>query len=110
LHAIGHISGRLINFREPYEIDYEKIFLEAAKKNKAIEINANPERLDLMDIYIPDAIKKGVKLIIGTDAHNCGQFNYMLYGVGIARRGFAKKEDILNTCNLDKLLKWLKDR
>jgi DNA polymerase (family 10) len=110
LHAIGHISGRLINFREPYEIDYEKIFLEAAKKNKAIEINANPERLDLMDIYIPDAIKKGVKLIIGTDAHNCGQFNYMLYGVGIARRGFAKKEDILNTWNLDKLLKWLKDR
>ncbi len=108
LHAIGHISGRLINFREPYEIDYERIFNAAIYYNKAIEINANPERLDLTDIYIKEALKKGVKLFIGTDAHNLSQLDYMFYGIGCARRGFAKKEDILNTYYLEKFLKWIK--
>lgn len=108
LNGIGHISGRLINFREPYDIDYERIFDAAVKNNIALEINANPERLDLRDVYIKEAVKKGVKLFIGTDAHNLQQLDYIIYGAGCARRGFARKEDILNTYPKEKFLKWLK--
>lgn len=108
LNAIGHISGRLINFREPYDIDYERIFDAAVKNNIALEINANPERLDLRDVYIKEAVKKGVKLFIGTDAHNLQQLDYIIYGAGCARRGFTRKEDILNTYPKEKFLKWLK--
>ncbi|HPD18507.1 MAG TPA: PHP domain-containing protein, partial [Candidatus Goldiibacteriota bacterium] len=107
LKSIGHISGRMINFREPYEIDYPAIFQKAAEKNVAIEINAQPERLDIADVYIKEAVKYGVKFTIGTDSHTCESFDYMIYGVGKARRGWLQKENVINTYTVDKLKKWM---
>src|SRR5208337_3160468 len=98
---------RMINEREPYEVDYEKIFDRAVKTNTAIEINSQPVRLDLKDIYVREAVKMGVKLAINTDAHRTEQFKYMFYGVGVARRGWAKKEDVINTMPLKDLMKWI---
>jgi len=108
LKSIGHISGRMINMREPYELDYGAIFDKAAKNNIALEINAQPERLDISDIYIKEAIKYGVKFTIGTDAHIFESFDYIIYGVGKARRGWATKDDIINTYSVEKILKWMK--
>ncbi|MCX8093276.1 MAG: DNA polymerase/3'-5' exonuclease PolX, partial [Candidatus Goldbacteria bacterium] len=110
LHCIGHISGRMINIREPYEIDYIEIFKKAAKKKIALEINAQPERLDITDIYIKEALKYGVKFIIGTDSHVAESFDYIIYGVGKARRGWLEKEDVINTYTSEKLVKWLKKK
>jgi len=108
IKAIGHISGRMINSREPYEIDYSAIFQKAVEKNIALEINAQPERLDIADIYIKEGKKYGVKFIIGTDSHIAESFDYIIYGVGKARRGWAGKEDVINTYTEEKLIKWLK--
>ncbi|MEI7541788.1 MAG: DNA polymerase/3'-5' exonuclease PolX [bacterium] len=110
LTIIGHISGRVINHRDAYELDYEEIFKKAVKTGTVIEINANPERLDLIDIRIKEAIKMGVKVCIGTDAHTKEQLDYMKYGVGNARRGWAMAENILNTMTLKQLSKWLASR
>jgi DNA polymerase (family 10) len=106
LNVIGHISGRLINIREPYELDYQVIFDKAAKTGVAIEINGNPERLDLADIYIRQAIKSGVKLAVTTDSHSVETFSYMKYAIGKARRGWATKADIINTLNFGKFKEW----
>ncbi len=110
LNIIGHISGRMINEREAYEVDYEKIFDRAIKTNTAIEINSQPVRLDLKDIYVREAVKMGVKLAINTDAHRAEQFKYMFYGIGVARRGWAKKEDVINTMQLKDLIKWMEKK
>ncbi len=107
LKVIGHISGRLINFREPYEIDYVSIFKKAVKKNIALEINAQPERLDIADIYIKEGKKYGVKFIIGTDSHIAESFDYIIYGVGKARRGWLEEKDVINTYTIEKLRHWL---
>ena len=110
LNIIGHISGRMINRREPYELDYEKIFDRAAKEGIAIEVNSQPARLDMRDIYIKEAVRRGVKLTVNTDSHAADQFRFMLYGVGMARRGWARKEDVINTLPLKDVLKWSKGR
>ena len=110
LTIIGHISGRVINHRDPYELDYEAIFEKAAKTGTVIEINANPERLDLVDVRIKEAIRMGVKLCINTDSHAEEQLDYMRYGLGTARRGWATKADILNTMTLKEIEKWLEGR
>jgi len=98
----------MINSREPYEIDYSAIFQKAVEKNIALEINAQPERLDIADIYIKEGKKYGVKFIIGTDSHIAESFDYIIYGVGKARRGWAGKEDVINTYTEEKWIKWLK--
>jgi len=108
LNIIGHISGRMINEREAYEVDYEKVFDRAARTNTAIEINAQPVRLDLRDIYVREAVRMGARLAINTDAHRTEQFQYMFYGIGTARRGWAKKEDVINTLPLKDIIKWIK--
>ncbi|MCE5299439.1 MAG: DNA polymerase/3'-5' exonuclease PolX [Spirochaetia bacterium] len=107
LNIIGHISGRLINHREPYEFDYEEVFKAAKKTGTALEINANPERLDLTDVKVKAAVGHGVKLAIGTDSHGTEQLGHMMYGIGVARRGWATKNDVINTWDLDKLLGWV---
>ncbi len=108
IKAIGHISGRMINSREPYEVDYAAIFKKAVEKNIALEINAQPERLDITDIYIKEGKKYGVKFIIGTDSHIAESFDYIIYGVGKARRGWLSREDVINTYTVEKLKQWLK--
>ena len=100
----GHPSGRLLNEREGVEINWTKIFEFAAENKKIIEINAQPQRLDLADDLVYEAIKAGVTIIINTDSHNAQSLDMMKYGIDVARRGFCQKHHILNTLNLEKLL------
>ena len=108
IDIISHPTGRLINRRDEYLIDFDKI-LKAAKEYKvALEINSFPERLDLNDRNIRKAIEYGVKLVINTDSHHLDQFCFMQFGIAQARRGWATKENIINSWPMEKLLKFFK--
>ncbi len=103
-----HPTGRLINKRPGYPVDIEKV-VEAAKETSTIlEIDAHYDRLDLKDEYVRMAVKKGVKMVIDSDAHHPIHYAYLMFGIGQARRGWATEQDILNTLQVDKLLKALK--
>jgi DNA polymerase (family X) len=105
---LAHPTGRLINQRPGYDLDWEKIFDFVVKNNKALEINSSPLRLDLPDALVREAIKYGVKFFIDTDSHEVNYMDMMRYGVSVARRGFATKHDILNTYEYNKLENWFK--
>jgi DNA polymerase (family 10) len=94
---LGHPTGRLINRRSPMEFDMEKVIDACVKNNVALEINSNPQRLDLIDKYIRIAKEKGAKFAINTDSHATDQPDFVKYGVGIGRRGWLTKKDVLNT-------------
>jgi len=105
---IAHPTGRLITKRGSYDIDLDAI-LDAAKKTKTImEINSYPERMDLRDSHVRAAVKAGVKLVISTDAHNTDQLHFIKLGIGTARRGWATKNDVINTRSLKEMMKLLK--
>jgi DNA polymerase (family X) len=105
---LAHPTGRMLNDRPGYELDFEKIFDFCQKNNKALEVNCWPERLDLPDELIREAIKNGVKLTIDTDSHAVEHMNLMKYGVATARRGWATKSDIINTLKYSDLMEWLR--
>ncbi|MCL5090625.1 MAG: PHP domain-containing protein [Patescibacteria group bacterium] len=100
---LGHPTGRKINEREGYELDWEKIFDFCLRNNKFLEISAWPNRLDLPDFLVREAVTNGVKLVINSDSHAVDQMDLMKYGVAVAKRGWAEKKDILNTCSLDEV-------
>ena len=104
---IAHPTGRLIGERDPYDIDMEQILKVAYETGTAIEINAYPLRLDLSDVYVKQAKELGVKFAISTDTHVITQFDFMHYGVSIARRGWLEKKDVLNTLGYEQLMKVL---
>ena len=104
---LGHPTGRLLNERESYELDREKIFSFCFRNNKILEINSYPNRLDLPDTLIRQAIQYNVKLVINTDAHALDQLDFIKYGVAVARRGWAEKKDIINTRSLKEIKKIL---
>ncbi|MBU4057141.1 DNA polymerase/3'-5' exonuclease PolX [Patescibacteria group bacterium] len=105
---ISHPTGRLLQKRNEYQIDFDKI-LRAAKLNGTIlEIDAFPDRLDLNDINIRKAKKAGVKMVINTDAHNINHLRYMELGIAQARRGWAEKNDVINTRPVEKLMEFFK--
>ncbi len=106
--VIAHPTGRLIGERDAYAVDMEAVLKEAAKYGVAMEINAYPLRLDLNDLHAKMAKELGVPLVISTDTHVTSQFDFMAYGVAIARRGWAEKKDVLNTLESDQLIKRLK--
>lgn len=109
VNIISHPTGREIQGRTGYELEFEKIF-EAAKDNGTVlEINSRINRLDLRDMHIKQAVENGVKLVINTDSHSINELSNMEFGVGTARRGWAKKDDIINTLNLKELLLYLKN-
>jgi DNA polymerase (family 10) len=103
-----HPTGRLINKREGYAVDMEKVIEMACETKTILEINSNYHRLDLRDEHIRMAVENGVKLAINSDAHHPIHFAYLIFGVGQARRGWAKKTDIVNTLEAGSLLKSLK--
>jgi len=107
---IAHPTGRLIGYRESYQVDIDKIMDMAAKTGTILEINAYPERLDLNDIYCRMAKDRGVQLAIETDAHSIDGLELMNLGVYVARRGWLEEKDIVNTLPLNKLLKRLKNK
>jgi DNA polymerase (family 10) len=107
LHCIGHPTGRLLGEREPMDLDMEAVIRHAAQTGTAMEINANPYRLDLKDVHVKMAVEAGVKLIIGTDSHYTAQLAYMGFGIATAGRGWATKDDVVNTMPVAKLETWL---
>ncbi len=107
VNIIAHPSGRLIGQRDAYELDYEEVFRAAKDTGTALEINAHPERLDLTDVNCRRAREAGVKLAIGTDSHAEEHFDYMIYGVSVARRGWAEKKDLLNCMTLEQLKRFV---
>ncbi len=106
--CIGHPTGRLLNEREPYALNMDKIIAAAKINNKLLEIDSFPDRLDLNDIYCRKAKDMGVKISIGSDAHSVEHLAYMELGVSVARRGWLEKDDVINTLSYDKLSKYLK--
>ncbi|MGH2447979.1 MAG: DNA polymerase/3'-5' exonuclease PolX [Chloroflexota bacterium] len=106
--AIGHPTGALIGRREPYAVDLETVFQAAARTETALEINAQPSRLDLVDVHARRAKDLGVTLVIDTDSHAPGQLSHMRYGVEMARRAWAEASDVLNTRTADELRVYLK--
>lgn len=107
---IAHPTGRLIGERDPYDVDMNEVFKVAKETGTAIEINAYPLRLDLSDIYVKIAREMGVRVVISTDTHVANQFDYMGYGVSIARRGWLEKKDVLNTLSYNLLIKALRKK
>jgi len=105
-----HPTGRVIGQREPYAVDMDTIIAEAARTGTALEIDAHPSRLDLRDEHIRRAVQAGVKLTIDSDAHDRAHLPYLSFGVDQARRGWARKDDVLNTRAIRGFLDGLKDR
>ncbi len=108
VHAFAHPTGRLLGKREPYSVNLEKVLESAKEYNIFIEINAYPERLELTDIYCKKAKEVGIKMAIGTDAHNINQLGFISLGVDVARRGWLQKKDVINCLSYSELTKTLK--
>jgi DNA polymerase (family 10) len=102
--VIAHPTGRLIGERDAYAVDMEAVLKEAGKYGVAMEVNANPLRLDLNDLHIKMAKDYGVSFVINTDAHVTSQYDFMVYGVSVARRGWAEKKDVLNALDYEQLM------
>jgi DNA polymerase (family 10) len=105
---IGHPTGRIIDQREPYDLDMQSVLEAARRTGTAMEINAYPTRLDLNDINARAAKEMNVKMCINSDAHDPEQLKVMKYGMNVARRAWLEKKDLLNTLHLQELLKVLK--
>jgi DNA polymerase (family 10) len=105
---IFHPTGRRINEREGYQVDIQKLVDVAKDTRTVLEVDAHYDRLDLKDEYVRLAIQKGVKLVIDSDAHHPVHYAFLKFGIGQARRGWAKKPDILNTLPVNELRRSLK--
>jgi DNA polymerase (family 10) len=103
-----HPTGRVIQKREPYEVDIEQIIDAAKETGTILEIDSFPDRLDLKDEHVRLAKKAGCKFSIDSDAHSTVQMHYLQFGIGVARRGWLEAKDVVNTMPLDKFLKQLK--
>jgi DNA polymerase (family 10) len=106
--VLGHPTGRLIQQREPYDVDLNKIFTEAVHLGVLMEINAFPSRLDLSDVNCRMVRDMEGMMCIGSDAHSVDQLKYLELGVATARRGWLEREDIINTLPLHELLRRLR--
>lgn len=107
---IGHPTGRLIPDREGADLDMEAVLAAAAKNGVAMEINANPSRLDLEDIYARRVIELGIPISINTDAHRPEDMDLIHYGIATARRGWVEPKNVINTWEPGQLLSWLRKR
>lgn len=107
---IGHPTGRIINQREPSDMDFHAVLEAAAKTGTALEINAHPSRLDLNDVNARAAKEMGVRMSINSDAHDAGQLLNMKYGINVARRAWLEKKDLINAMDLKDLIQFLKKK
>ncbi len=105
---LAHPTGRLLGLREPYPIDMEAIIQACSDRKIILELNSQPDRLDLNDIHCRMAKDAGVNIVISTDAHSCNDLALIDYGVGQARRGWLTPDNVINTKPLNELLKILK--
>lgn len=105
---IAHPTGRLIGRRDGYDVDVDQLIEWAMQTNTALELNANPERLDLSAVYLRKAQEAGVKIVINTDAHNIKNLEFMSLGVSTAKKGWIRSQSVINAMSLDELLQFLK--
>ncbi len=105
--AIAHPTGRLLNRREPYEVDLEAVFQAAREHGKLLELNANPQRLDLNDVHLAAAKRQGIPIVVSTDAHSTDGLDVLRYGLLQARRAGLTRQDIANTRSWTQLKKLL---
>src|SRR6185436_2885802 len=101
----GHGLGRILQRRPPFECDVERILDVIAESRAAIEINGDPYRLDLEPRWVREARKRKIKFVISVDAHSVGALNNVKYGVAMARRGWVRKSEVLNTLSLSGFMK-----
>ncbi|OGD85555.1 hypothetical protein A3B51_00450 [Candidatus Curtissbacteria bacterium RIFCSPLOWO2_01_FULL_41_18] len=106
VQVISHPTNRLLMQRESSDIDWPAVFEACKKTDTILEINAWPNRLDLPDTLVRDAIRYGIKFVINTDSHAVEQMDNMRFGVAVARRGWAQKKDIINTLPWDEFKKF----
>ena len=104
---LAHPTGRLLNKRNGYELIWDELFDYVKKNKKILEINSWPYRLDLPDTLIRKAKELGIKFAINTDSHASDQMDLMRYGVAMARRGWAEKNDIINAMSYNEMTKYL---
>jgi DNA polymerase (family 10) len=104
--AVGHPTGRIIQKRNPYELNLERVFEAAAGQRVMMEINAFPDRLDLSDVNSRAAMQAGCVMEIGTDSHAANQLDFLPLGVSVARRGWLEAEDVANTMPIEKVVNY----
>jgi DNA polymerase (family 10) len=108
--CIGHVTNRKINKRAPSPIDLERVIEKALETGTFLEINSQPDRLDLTDVHARAAREAGLKLVIDSDGHEVGALDFPEFGVGQARRAWLSKEDVVNTRTWNQILKLRKRR
>jgi DNA polymerase (family 10) len=104
---LGHPTGRLIGHRGPVRLDWDRVYAAAAARGILLEVNAQPDRLDLDDVQVRAALEHGVTLAISTDAHAVAELRFMRWGVDQARRGWVTADRVSNTRPLAQLLERL---
>ncbi|MFL6556134.1 MAG: DNA polymerase/3'-5' exonuclease PolX, partial [Bacillus sp. (in: firmicutes)] len=107
---IAHPTGRKIGRREGYDVDIDLLIQLAKETNTALELNANPNRLDLAAEYLRKAQDEGVKILINTDAHKIDTLKHMEIGISAAKKGWIKKSSVLNALDKNDLLEFLHNR
>ena len=107
---LAHPTGRLLGRREPFQLEMEEVLQAARDLDVAVEINANPNRLDLNDVHAHRAKELGVKVCVSTDAHSVQRLDHMSYGVDQAQRAWLNKGDVLNTMTQPQFREWLERR
>lgn len=105
---LAHPTGRLLNKRNGFDLEWETLFEFCRKNKKILEINSWPYRLDLPDLLIRKALSHGLKFVIDTDSHSEDQMELMRYGVAMARRGWVTKDDIVNCMSYNEVTNWLR--
>jgi DNA polymerase (family 10) len=110
LTILAHPTGRLLLSRDPYALDVEAMLEKAAERKVAVEINADPHRMDLDWRYLHRARELGVTIVIGPDAHSVNQLDYVFGGIGMARKGGLEAKDVLNTRDADAVVAFARAR
>jgi DNA polymerase (family 10) len=110
VRILAHPIGRLIDQREPYDVDMLAVVRRCKARGVALELNAHPERLDLIDVHCRMARDEGALVSINSDAHSVHEFDNLVHGIGQARRGWLEKGDVLNARPLPELRRWLARR
>ena len=108
VHCIGHLTARKINLREPADVNVERVIEQAVETGTFLEINSQPNRLDVRDTHARLAGEAGVKIVVNTDAHELRALGHLEVGVAQARRAWLTKEQVLNTRTWPQIQKLLK--